>query len=103
MIKKIAYSKGELIAEIFSAVFAVGVIVFDIVLAAGGKGGAVIFALVALLCYGAFSIFSINPQWENSAMYNPEKTTEEKLHKIRKGSIAAKIIITGALLISSLI
>ena len=103
MMKKIAHSKGELVAEIISAVFAVAVIAVVIVFAVGGKGGSIIFALVTLLCYGAFSICSFMPQWENSAMYNPEKATEEKLHKIRKGCIAAKIVITGALLILSFI
>ena len=101
--EKVAYTKGELAAEIVSALIAAGTVVCDIVLVTGGKGGAAIFAVAALICYGAFSICSLMPQWENTAMYNPEKATEKRLHNTRKGCIAAKIIITGALLILSFI
>lgn len=104
MITKLEMTMGERIAEIISAVMTVGFFAAYIVMAAMGimESGVVIMAVVTLILYGAFSICSFMPQWSN-IMYKPETATPEKLHRIRKGCIAAKIILICAMMILSII
>ena len=102
MKEKLNYSASERIFEIAGAVIAAGASVGYVMLAAAGKGSSVILLVVSLIIYAALTLCSFFPQHTNIA-YEPEKCTEKNLRLIRRGCIAAKIVLVTLLFVTTAI
>ena len=92
------YTKGEKIAETASAVRAVGFDGAYIALMIAGKlsGFWVLFIIISSIIYGAFTVCSKAPQFTSNALAHKD-ISEDKIRSIRRGCIAAKIMVMCAL------
>ncbi|MDE6030926.1 MAG: hypothetical protein K2G32_04830 [Oscillospiraceae bacterium] len=100
MKEKLTYSMSERVFEILCALLAAGTTVGYVMMTAAGKGSSVILLVVSLIIYAALTLCSFFPQHTNIA-YEPEKCTERNLRLIRRGCIAAKIILITLLFITT--
>lgn len=100
---KVAYTSGEKTAEILGGVMlAVFAAVIVALMALGASGGENIIMLVVMLIeYGIFSICSVYPQGSN-VLKKPESATDRDFHKVRRGSIIAKYVLTSAVFLLSM-
>lgn len=100
---KVAYTSGEKTAEILGGVLlAVFAAVIVALMALGVSGGENIIMLVVMLVeYGIFSICSVYPQGSN-VLKKPESATDRDFHKVRRGSIIAKLVLTSAVFLLSM-
>ena len=100
---KVAYTSGEKTAEILGGVvLAVFAAVIVALMALGVSGGENIIMLVVMLVeYGIFSICSVYPQGSN-VLKKPESATDRDFHKVRRGSIIAKYVLTSAVFLLSM-
>ena len=100
---KVAYTSGEKNAEIVGGVLlAVFAAVIVALMALGVSGGENIIMLVVMLVeYGIFSICSVYPQGSN-VLKKPESATDRDFHKVRRGSIIAKYVLTSAVFLLSM-
>lgn len=98
--EEFTYTKGEKIAEIISAVLAVGFDAAYIVLMILGKisGFGILFIVISSIIYGAFTVGSKAPQFTSNALAHKD-ISEDKIRLIRRGCIAAKIIVMCALFV----
>lgn len=92
------YTKGEKIAETVSAVLAVGFDGAYIALMISGRlsGFGILYIVISSMIYGAFTVCSKAPQFTSNALAQ-KNIFEEKLRLIRRGCIAAKIVVMTAL------
>lgn len=92
------YTKGEKIAETISAVLAVGFDGAYIALMIAGKlsGFGILFIVISSIVYGAFTVCSKAPQFTSNALAHKD-ISEDRIRSIRRGCIAAKIIVMTAL------
>ncbi len=95
---RLAYTKGEKIAEVCSVISAVLSAVVQMFLS--GFAGGVITGIVTLLFCGIFSIAGVWPQHTNVI---GENAAEEDFRKIRRNCIAVKIFMAVFLLAVSFI
>lgn len=100
---KVRYTKGEKTAEIVGgALLAVYVAVIITLMVMGiTDGGNIIFLVVMLIEYGVFSICSVYPQGSN-VLNKPETATDRDFHRVRRGSIIAKYVMSTAVFLLSL-
>lgn len=93
LIDKIPFTKGEKIAEIICAVlFGVFFAAYIVLIAMGYLTGAsIIMIVISGVMYTIWTLCSIYPQWTN-LVSKPEDMSEEKLHKLRRGCLAADYI-----------
>lgn len=100
---KVVYASGEKTAEILGGVvLAVFAAVIVALMALGASGGENIIMLVVMLIgYGIFSICSVYPQGSN-VLKKPESATDRDFHKVRRGSIIAKYVLTSAVFLLSM-
>ncbi len=104
MTEKVNYTKGELTAEILAGIVTAGAVAGYIALFSLDKatGVAVILIVVSLILYVSLTLCSAFPQHTNVAM-NPEKSSDKKLHTIRRGCIIAKIVVVGLLFLCTIV
>lgn len=97
-IEKLAYTKGEKIAEIAAAAIAACGIAGYIALIALGKatGTAIIMIVLTLILYGICTLCSTMPQHTN-VFTRPKNCTEKKLRNARRGFIIGKILFIAAM------
>ena len=90
---KLAFTKGERIAEIVCAVlFAAFFAVYIVLMAVGYLSGAAILMLVISgVMYAIWTTCSIYPQWTN-LVSKPEELSEQRLHKLRVGCLITDYI-----------
>lgn len=93
---KIAYTKGEKIADILSIIFCIASAAVQIVLfAAAIFGPSAIFTCITTLLVGAaFTFVSLYPQHTN-IFQNKKDVTEQMFRKLRKQAIVAKLILSA--------
>lgn len=98
--EEFTYTKGEKTAEVISAVLAVGFDAAYIALMIFGKlsGFGILFIVISSIIYGAFTVCSKAPQFTSNALAQKD-ISEEKLRLIRRGCIAAKIVVMSALFV----
>lgn len=93
---KVAYTKGDKIADILSVFFCIASASVQIVLfAAAIFGPSAIFTCITTLLVGAaFTFVSIYPQHTN-IFHGKEHVSEQMFRKLRKQAIAAKFILSA--------
>lgn len=98
--EEFTYTKGERVAEVISSVLAVGFDGAYIALMVLGKisGFGILFIIVSSIVYGAFTLGSKAPQFTSNALADKE-ISEDKIRLIRRGCIAAKIVVMCVLFV----
>ncbi len=100
---KVAYTRGEKIAEIAGGALMTAFAAVMITLMAlniTGSGN-IIMLVVMLMIYGIFSVCAVYPQWTN-VLKKPESASDRDFHKVRRGCIIAKLMLVSAVFLLSI-
>lgn len=100
---KVAYTRGEKIAEIAGGALMAAFVAVMITLMALNitGGGNIIMLVVMLIVYGIFSVCGVYPQGTN-ILKKPETASDRDYHRVRRGCIIAKLVLISAVFLLSM-